>query len=197
MIRWNNDYNRVAHPLVLEALMNNAAESNGGYGIDAWCEKGAAEIKKHLGDVDADIHFLVGGTQTNYTVLASALRPLQSVISADTGHVCAHETGAIENTGHKIHALPNTDGKITAEQIAADAEYYLGSDCKEHITQPKMVYISSPTEFGTITMGIFTNFTEFKCSKNEAVLNLKYSIDVNSEFVSTNSIKIHAIKKNN
>jgi len=150
MIRWNNDYNRIAHPLILEALAKNADESNGGYGIDKWCESASAEIKKHLGDVNADIHFLVGGTQTNFTVIASALRPFQSVISADSGHICAHETGAVENTGHKIHTLPHTNGKITAAQIAADVEYYLTSNVKEHITQPKMVYISNPTEYGTI-----------------------------------------------
>lgn len=150
MIRWNNDYNRGAHPAIIEALSATNNESYGGYGIDTWSEKAAAEIKKYLGDADADVHFLIGGTQVNYTVIAAALCPYQSVISADSGHINVHETGAVENTGHKIQALKSVDAKITAEQIAAEAEAYINSTTQEHITQPKLVYISFPTEYGTI-----------------------------------------------
>lgn len=150
MIRFNNDYNQGAHPEVLEALIQANGESHGGYGLDRWCEKAAEEIKKYIGSADVDIHFLVGGTQTNFTVIAAALRSYQSVISADTGHIQVHETGAVENTGHKIIALPSKDGKITAAQVREQAELYLDSGIKEHITQPKMVYLSFPTEFGTI-----------------------------------------------
>lgn len=150
MIRFNNDYNHGAHPDILAALAATNEESYGGYGLDSWCEKAALEIKKYLDCPEAVIHFMIGGTQVNFTVIAAALRPYQSVICADTGHIHAHETGAVENTGHKIQVLPSRDGKITAEQIAAEAEIYRSSGIPEHITQPKMVYLSFPTEFGTI-----------------------------------------------
>lgn len=150
MIRFNNDYNHGAHPLILEALANTNEESYGGYGMDPWCEKAAEEIKKYLDCPQAAVHFMVGGTQVNFVVIASALRPYQSVICADSGHIHVHETGAVENCGHKIHALPAKEGKITAQQIEAEAEIYVGSGVKEHITQPKMVYLSFSTEYGTI-----------------------------------------------
>lgn len=150
MIRFNNDYHNGAHPKILESLIQTNTESYGGYGLDDWCEKAAAEIKKHLDQPEAAIHFLIGGTQVNYTVIAAALRPYQSVICADSGHIQVHETGAVENTGHKIQALPSVDGKITAGQIAAQAEAYRTSCVQEHITQPKLVYLSFPTEYGTL-----------------------------------------------
>ncbi|MCI1999076.1 MAG: aminotransferase class I/II-fold pyridoxal phosphate-dependent enzyme [Clostridia bacterium] len=150
MMRFNNDYNCGAHPEIIKALENTNNESYCGYGLDEWCLKASDEIKKYLGNANADIHFLVGGTQTNFTVIAAALRPFQGVISADSGHINVHETGAVENTGHKVHVLKSENGKITAEQIAKEAEFFNTSDVKEHITQPKMVYISFPTEYGTI-----------------------------------------------
>jgi len=150
LIRFNNDYNRSAHPDIIQALENTNSESYGGYGIDTWCESACAEIKKYLGSNNCDIHFLVGATQANYTIIASALRPFESIICADSGHINVHETGAVENTGHKITALTAKDGKITASQIAAQAELFSQSKIKEHITEPKLVYISFPTEYGTI-----------------------------------------------
>lgn len=150
MIRFNNDYNRAAHPKILEALSEHNSEAYGGYGIDPWCEKAEREIKKYLNCEKAQVHFLVGGTQANFTVIAAALRPYHSIISADTGHINVHETGAVENTGHKIETIPSKDGKITAEEIRAVAENYRTSGVKEHITKPKMVYISLPTEYGTV-----------------------------------------------
>lgn len=150
MIRFNNDYNRGAHPAILEALAATNTDSYGGYGIDEWCEKAADEIKKHLDCPEAAVHFLVGGTQTNFTAIAACLRPYQGVVSAESGHIHVHETGAVEHGGHKITALPAQDGKITAAQIAAAAEDYHTSPIKEHFTQPKLVYISFPTEYGTV-----------------------------------------------
>ena len=150
MIRFNNDYNHGAHPAVLEALMATNNNSYGGYGQDEWCEKASEEIKKYLDCPQAAVHFLVGGTQTNYIVIASALRSYQSVISAASGHIHVHETGAIENTGHKILTLPHENGKISAQQIRTEAELFKNSEIQEHITEPKMVYISYPTEYGTI-----------------------------------------------
>lgn len=150
MIRFNNDYNHGAHPAILEALEKTNAESYGGYGIDPWCEKAEQEIKKYLDQPQASVHFLVGGTQANYVVIASALKSFQGVICAESGHIHVHETGAVENSGHKILALPHQNGKITAEQVAETAEEFCASGVKEHIVQPKMVYLSFPTEYGTI-----------------------------------------------
>lgn len=150
MIRFNNDYNHGAHPQIIEALSEYNNESYGGYGLDSWCEKASAEIKKYIDCPEAAVHFLVGGTQANFTVISAALRPFQGVISANTGHINAHETGAVEHCGHKIHAVPHTNGKISAQQIINEAENYINSPSQEHITQPKMVYISFPTEYGTI-----------------------------------------------
>ena len=150
MIRFNNDYNHGAHPAILEALTQTNGENYGGYGLDEWCEKAAAEIKKHLDCPKAAVHFLVGGTQTNFTVIASALRPYQSVIAASSGHIYAHETGAVEATGHKVEPILSRDGKLDATEIAGKAERYRTSLVQEHIPQPKMVYISHPTEYGTI-----------------------------------------------
>ena len=150
MIRYNNDYNHGAHPEIIRAFADTNDNAYGGYGKDEWCESAKTEIKKYLGDVNADIHFVVGGTQANLIVIASALRPFESVISADSGHINVHETGAVEATGHKVHALPSVDGKITAKQVDEVATDFEESTVPEHITCPRMVYISFPTEYGTV-----------------------------------------------
>ncbi len=150
MIRFNNDYNRGAHPAVLEALARSNADSFPGYGVDPVCERAADEIKKHLDCPDAAVHFLVGGTQVNLTAIAAALRPYQSVICPVSGHIHAHETGGVEHGGHKILTLEPTEGRISAAQIARLGEDYETSPIREHITQPKLVYISFPTETGTV-----------------------------------------------
>ena len=150
MIRFNNDYNRGAHPRVIEALVATNAESHPGYGLDAWCERGAQAIRAQAEAPEAAVHFVVGGTQANFLVIASALRPYQSVISADTGHINEHETGAVEHVGHKIQALPGTDGKIAAAQVEEVARDFETSTVPEHIVQPKMVYLSYTSEFGTL-----------------------------------------------
>lgn len=150
MIRWNNDYNKGAHPAIIEAFAEYNGRSFEGYGLDEICEEAAEAIKAVIKRDDADVHFLVGGTQTNLTVISSALRPFQSVISINTGHINCHETGAIENSGHKVQAIAGVDGKLTPEGIRKEAEYFAESDIKEHITEPKMVYISFPTEYGTL-----------------------------------------------
>lgn len=150
MIYFNCDYNEGAHEKVMARLMETNMEQTIGYGCDEHCENAKALIKKTLNAPEADVHFLVGGTQTNATVIAAALRPYQGVIAADTGHINVHETGAVEATGHKVLALPSVDGKITAEQVE---ECYLGhinDGAAEHTVQPKMVYISQPTELGTM-----------------------------------------------
>ena len=150
MIRFNNDYNCGAHPRVIEALVRTSAENHPGYGLDAWCERGAQAIRAQADAPEAAVHFVVGGTQANFLVIASALRPYQSVISADTGHINEHETGAVEHAGHKIQALPSIDGKITAAQVEEVACGFEASTVPEHIVQPKMVYLSYTSEFGTL-----------------------------------------------
>ncbi len=150
MIRFNNDYNHGAVPEILEALAATNNDAYAGYGLDEWCDKAKEAIAQYLDEPDAAIHFLIGGTQVNFTAITAALRPYQSVLCADSGHINVHETGAVENTGHKIEALPAVDGKITAEQIDCAAAAYEASSIPEHITQPKLVYISQPTEYGTI-----------------------------------------------
>lgn len=150
MIFWNNDYNKGAHPSIIQAFASTNEESYEGYGLDPWCRKAAVELKKYLGGKEADIHFLLGGTQTNYTMIAAALRPYQGIVCADSGHIQVHETGAVEHIGHKIHVVPGTEGKLTAEAVEKEAAAYTHSDIPEHVTQPKMVFLSFPSEFGTI-----------------------------------------------
>ena len=150
MYKFDNDYSRGAHPAILKALIENNDNAYVGYGLDEWCETAKKDIYKLIDCDDAHIHFLVGGTQMNSVAMESMLHAFQSVISADGGHIAVHESGAIENTGHKVHVIPSVDGKITAQQVYDNANYYIHNDLKEHMTQPRAVYISFPTEFGTI-----------------------------------------------
>ena len=150
MIRFNNDYNRGALESILDGLTEINAASYAGYGEDQWCGRAEAVIKKLIAREDAMIKFIPGATQANIVAIAAALSPVQSVIAADTGHINCHEAASIENTGHKILQLPNADGKLTARQIAACAAEYYEGGAPEYLTEPKLVYISFPTEQGTL-----------------------------------------------
>ena len=150
MILFNSDYTEGAHPRILERLIETNREQTTGYGEDAYCEAAREAIRKVCDAPEADVHFLVGGTQANFTVISSALKPYQGVLCADTGHINVHETGAVEACGHKVLALPGKDGKITAEQIRNAHDLHWSDESHEHIAQPKMVYISHPTELGTL-----------------------------------------------
>lgn len=150
MIYFNCDYNEGAHEKIMAKLMETNMEQTPGYGMDAHCEKARELIKKECECENANVHFLVGGTQTNTTVIAAALRPYQGVIAADTGHINVHETGAIEATGHKVLALDSTDGKISAKQVEKCYKGHIADGAAEHTVAPKMVYISQPTELGTL-----------------------------------------------
>lgn len=150
MIRFECDYTQGAHPRIIEALARTNMEQTKGYGEDEYCESARKLIKEKCECSDADVHFLVGGTQTNMTVIASVLRPHQGVISADSGHINVHETGAIESIGHKVLAIPSEDGKLTAAQIMEMCQEHIDDESFEHIVQPGMVYISNPTENGTL-----------------------------------------------
>lgn len=150
MIRFECDYTEGAHPQIMQRLMETNMEQTQGYGMDPHCQKARTYIKEACQAPDADVHFLVGGTQTNTTVIAATLRPYQGVIAAQTGHINVHETGAIEATGHKVLALPSADGTLTAEQIEEAVVAHFNDNDHEHIVQPGMVYISHPTENGTL-----------------------------------------------
>lgn len=150
MIRFDSDYTEGCHPRVLDALVRTNMEQTPGYGLDEHCERARALIRSACAAPEADVHFLVGGTQTNATVIAAALRPWQGVLSPDTGHINCHETGAIEAGGHKVLTLLHDNGKITAEQLRRAIDALRADGNYEHIVQPGMVYISQPTEYGTL-----------------------------------------------
>ena len=150
MIRFQCDYAEGAHPAILEKLIETNFDQTVGYGLDPYCDSAREKIKAACNASDADVHFLVGGTQTNLTVIAAALRPHQAAIGAKTAHINVHETGAIEATGHKVIALESSDGKITAKQICDVMNAHYSDASREHTPQPKLVYISNPTELGTI-----------------------------------------------
>ena len=147
MIRLNNDYSEGCHPSILLRLNEMNLEQNPGYGTDTHCAEAADAVRKAFACPDADVHFLVGGTQANMTVIAAALRPYEAVLCADTGHINVHETGAVEGTGHKCIALQSRDGRISASQISVAAAML---DDNEHVAKPAMVYISMSTELGTV-----------------------------------------------
>lgn len=149
MIRFDNDYSEGTHPEILKKLAETNLEQTPGYGEDPYCKEAAAAIRKLCDQPDADVHFLVGGTQANLTVIASMLRPHQGVVSAHTGHIATHESGAIEATGHKVITVESPDGKLTADRIRAVYDAHWEDATHEHMAQPGMVYISHPTESGT------------------------------------------------
>ena len=150
MIRFECDYLEGAHPKILELLLETNFVQAPGYGKDVYCEKARSIIREKCDSQNADIHFLVGGTQTNKTVIDSILRPYQGVLSANTGHINVHETGAIESSGHKVLSLHSDNGKITATQIKEAYDEHFSDSSPEHLVQPGMVYISHPTEVGTL-----------------------------------------------
>ena len=150
MIRFNSDYIEGCHPAILAALSQTNADQNATYGTDDHCARAAGLLTEACAAPDAAVHFLVGGTQTNTIIIAAALRPWQGVLCPDTGHINCHETGAIEATGHKVLPLPQTEGKITAQQVRSYVAAHRADGAHEHIVQPGMVYISQPTEFGTL-----------------------------------------------
>ena len=145
MYSFTNDYSEGAHPKILEAMMKENLNQQTGYGLDTHCIHAAELIKKEIGREDVDVHFLVGGTQTNLLVISAALRPYQAVISTHTGHINVHETGAIEATGHKVLAMESPDGKLSPALV----QKALDAHTDEHMVQPKLVYISNSTETGT------------------------------------------------
>ena len=150
MLRFECDYGEGAAPAVLDLLQQTNFDQTPGYGEDEYCARAAAQIRSLCDAPDADVHFFVGATQANLTVIAAALKPWQGVLCADSGHIHVHETGAVEATGHKCLALPGKNGKITARQVRKAVEEHRANASHEHEVQPGMVYISNPTEVGTL-----------------------------------------------
>ena len=150
MLRFECDYGEGAAPAVLELMQKTNFDQTPGYGEDSYCAAAADKIRALCDAPDAAVHFFVGATQANLTVIDAALKPWQGVLCADSGHIHVHETGAVEATGHKCLALPNKNGKITARQIRHAVEDHRANASHEHEVQPGMVYISNPTEVGTL-----------------------------------------------
>ena len=150
MIHFECDYACGASQSVLEALVRTNAEQTSGYSEDEHCDRARELIQEKCAAPHAHVHFVVGGTQANLTVIASALSHIEGVLCAETGHINVHETGAVEATGHKVLPLPHKDGKITAQQVKDAMEAHLADASFEHIARPGMVYLSHPTELGTL-----------------------------------------------
>ncbi len=145
MYSFLNDYSEGAHPLVLDELLKTNHMQSVGYGEDEFCKKAKNVIRDRIANESADVHFLVGGTQTNLTFISHVLRDYEAVISTDEGHIHVHETGAVECTGHKVLTHPHVNGKLTCEMVRKIVKAH----GDEHMVYPKMVYISQTTELGT------------------------------------------------
>ena len=150
MVSFENDYNTGAHPEVLKRLLETNLEPQTGYGADRWCASAAEKIRAACESPEADVEFLAGGTQTNAVVIASLLRDWEGVAAADTGHVAAHEAGAVEYTGHKVLTLPQHAGKLDPAELEAFLAAFYADANREHMVFPGLVYISHPTELGTL-----------------------------------------------
>ncbi|WP_286154528.1 threonine aldolase family protein [Thomasclavelia cocleata] len=146
MYSFTNDYSEGAHPKIIEALLKTNYEQCDGYGLDKYCLEATNILKKLVDNNDIDVHYLVGGTQTNAVFISSSLKQYQAVIAVDSGHINVHETGAIEATGHKVLTQPHLNGKLTVNMIKSVIDEHID----EHMVQPKMVYISQTTEYGSV-----------------------------------------------
>lgn len=150
MISFENDYNTGAHPRILERLMETNTEPLSGYGTDPYCEQAKEKIRAACQCPDAQVEFLTGGTQTNSVVISTMLSDYEGVLAADTGHISTHEAGAIEYSGHKVLTLPHQEGKILPDTLEKWIEDFYGDGNHEHMVFPGMVYLSHPTEYGTL-----------------------------------------------
>ena len=147
---FDSDYMEGAHPAILEKLLETNMEKTPGYGLDKYSERAKEKIRKACGCDNAEIYFLVGGTQTNAVVIKAVLRDYEGVIAAETGHISLHEAGAIESGGHKVLSLPHNNGKLTAQAVDKYIEDFYTDGNHDHMVFPGMVYISHPTEYGTL-----------------------------------------------
>ncbi|MBO4265148.1 MAG: aminotransferase class I/II-fold pyridoxal phosphate-dependent enzyme [Clostridia bacterium] len=150
MISFENDYSTGAHEKVLKRLMDTNRIPKTGYGCDDFCDLAKMKIKAVCKNPDAEIYFLVGGTQTNQVVIDTMCAPYEGVIAAKTGHINAHEAGAVEFCGHKVLPCGHKDGKISAEDVEKYVDDFYSESSYEHMVFPGMVYVSHPTEYGTL-----------------------------------------------
>lgn len=150
MLSFESDYTEGAHPEILHRLMETNWIQQPGYGSDIWCDSAKEKIRSAIGYPDADVHLLTGGTQTNMIVIDAMLGACEGVISADTGHIQCHEAGAVESCGRKILPLPHDQGKITAASLLHYLNKFYNDPSYTHMVYPGMVYISHPTEYGTL-----------------------------------------------
>lgn len=150
LLAFSSDYMKGAHPAVMKRLAETNLEKSGGYGTDPYCEAARKKIQKACGCKDAHVTFLTGGTQTNATVIDAFLRPWQGVIAAETGHISVHEAGAIEAGGHKVLTVPHKNGKLDAVTVRAYLKNHFNDETHEHMVAPGMLYLSHPTEYGTL-----------------------------------------------
>lgn len=150
MIHFDTDYMEGAHPQVMQRLVETNLEQTPGYGSDPYCQQAKELVRQALGTDDVDVHFLVGGTQTNSTVIDALLMHHQGVVAADTAHINVHESGAIESCGHKVLTLPSHQGKLDADELRTFIHDFYADETYEHMVAPGMVYISYPTEYGTL-----------------------------------------------
>ncbi len=150
MIHFDCDYMDAAHPLILKTMYQRYNEKNQTYGTDEYCKRAADKIRELCSNTELEVDFLVGGTQTNATVIDALLRPYEGVIAVESAHINVHEAGAIEFGGHKVLALPHKDGKLTAKTLEDYLYTFHEDPTKAHMVQPGMVYISQPTEYGTL-----------------------------------------------
>ncbi|MCD8339681.1 MAG: aminotransferase class V-fold PLP-dependent enzyme [Burkholderiales bacterium] len=150
MIRFENDYSEGCHPKILELLRDTNFEQAPGYCTDVHCEKARDLVREACKTPDANAYFVSGGTQANKVVTSQLLRPYEGVISSDLGHIATHEAGAVEASGHKVLIVKNEGGKLTARGVSEYMENFWADETREHQVQPAMVYISIPTELGTI-----------------------------------------------
>ncbi len=150
MLHFDSDYMEGCYPDILDRLKAINYEKNTGYGTDVYSHSAKAKILKACGLDNGEVYFLVGGTQTNATVISSVLRNYEGVISASSGHISVHEAGAIEFSGHKVLEIPSQNGKLSANELKAYLDTFYNDGNREHMVQPGMVYISFPTEYGTL-----------------------------------------------
>ena len=166
MLYFRNDYGTGAHPKILDALCRTNLELTVGYGMDEYCQRAADTIRSLCRAPESAVHFLTGGTQVNKTALAAFLRPYEAVVAASTGHICVHESGAIEQDGHKIIHLTAPDGKLTPELLRSG----LGTPVNEHTVVPRLVYISNTTELGTVYSGAELRELRSACDELDLLL---------------------------
>lgn len=150
MLNFESDYLEGAHEKVLQRMLETNEEKLSGYGRDKYSASAVEKIRQACLCPEADVFFIAGGTMTNALVIASLLKKIEGVIAPETGHITTHETGAIEFSGHKVLSLPQTDGKISARQIRAYLEQFWTDDNRAFMVFPGMVYLSHPTEYGTL-----------------------------------------------